>query len=98
MSCGVGKTSRIVGGKRAKPSEYPWQVGFRSQGKDFHTNIFCGGTLIDKRWVVSAAHCFQGESDPSMELKVLLGEFDTQNKEGNEVIAPVKEVLPIVLT
>ena len=43
---------RIVGGTLADEHEYPWQaalVGFWQ---------FCGGSLIDTNWVLSAAHCF----------------------------------------
>ena len=89
ISCGVGKQSRIVGGTQAKPEEFPWQVGFKTQTQWSVSNIFCGGSLIDKKWVVSAAHCFQRST---RDLKVQLGEFDTRNEEGNEVLIAVKRV------
>lgn len=92
ITCGVGKRSRIVGGEQARPSELPWQVGFRYESPYGRTNIFCGGTLIDENWVVTAAHCFQKPNN-GMTLKVILGEFDTQNEEGNEVIIPAKKVV-----
>lgn len=92
VSCGVGKKSRIVGGEEATPQEIPWQVGFRKESQYSRTNIFCGGSLIDKKWVVSAAHCFQREVQPPFKLKVVLGEFDTNNDEGNEVIIGVQKV------
>ncbi len=49
----------VVGGKEVSPGRYPWQVALVSaeQG-DFVTGIFCGGTLIDSKWVLTAAHCF----------------------------------------
>jgi len=92
LSCGVGKKSRIVGGKQARPSEFPWQVGFRWQTRNSRTNIFCGGSLIDKKWVVSAAHCFQNLRRPINELKIVLGEFDVNNEEGNEVVIAARKV------
>ena len=44
--------NRIVGGKDA-PSMIPWQVSVRNNG--YH---FCGGTILDSKTILSAAHCF----------------------------------------
>lgn len=93
ISCGVGKKSRIVGGEQARPSEFPWQVGFRWETDNSRTNIFCGGSLIDKKWVVSAAHCLQRMERPPYVLKVVLGEFDVRNEEGNEVVIAARKVV-----
>jgi len=38
----------IIDGGRADTSEYPWQVWFP---------IGCGGTIISRHWIVTAAHC-----------------------------------------
>ena len=40
----------IVGGKEAKPGEFPWHVEVRGEDS-------CGGTLINKDWVLTAGHC-----------------------------------------
>jgi secreted trypsin-like serine protease len=45
--------TRIVGGTHAQPNSWPWQVRLEADGG------LCGGTLIDTRHVLTAAHCFQ---------------------------------------
>ncbi|KAL3206794.1 hypothetical protein MRX96_039918 [Rhipicephalus microplus] len=46
----------IIGGVRALPGEFPWQVSVRkifTRGTRHH----CGGALLTDRWVLTAAHC-----------------------------------------
>lgn len=48
-------TDMIVGGKPADANEWPWQVRLFSNKSD--SDGFCGGSLISKQWVLTAAHC-----------------------------------------
>uniref|UniRef100_A0A673L5C6 Trypsin-2-like n=2 Tax=Sinocyclocheilus rhinocerous TaxID=307959 RepID=A0A673L5C6_9TELE len=50
---------KIVGGENATAGSWPWQVSIHH--KILRVN-FCGGSLINKDWVLSAAHCFQDYS------------------------------------
>jgi trypsin len=43
---------KIVGGYQAPPNRYPYYVGIWNQNQQY-----CGGSLIDKEWVLTAAHC-----------------------------------------
>ena len=54
--------SRIVGGQPAAQHAWPWQVGLVSRQKTTSPNTttpFCGGSLVSRAAVVTAAHCEQ---------------------------------------
>uniref|UniRef100_A0A8C1L6D5 Zgc:112285 n=1 Tax=Cyprinus carpio TaxID=7962 RepID=A0A8C1L6D5_CYPCA len=47
---------RIVSGNDARPHSWPWQVSLqvRPRGSKYYVHV-CGGTLIHKNWVLTAA-------------------------------------------
>ena len=73
--CGTSKTgTRIVGGIVAKPGAWPWQAAMLwAKGHD-KGKQFCGGSLVDPEWVLTAAHCFDITSDERM-MFIRLGKY-----------------------
>ena len=52
----------IVGGEDAEIQDYPYQVALLSTGGWGGGYAYCGGSIINEYWILTAAHCVQGES------------------------------------
>ncbi|KAL0276556.1 UNVERIFIED_CONTAM: hypothetical protein PYX00_004113 [Menopon gallinae] len=73
--------NRIVGGARAMPGEFPWQVSLQLLAGWVARHI-CGGAILSSYWVVTAGHCI-ADLKPSA-LTVVAGDHDLFTEEGTE--------------
>uniref|UniRef100_A0A8C2AVJ3 Zgc:123295 n=1 Tax=Cyprinus carpio TaxID=7962 RepID=A0A8C2AVJ3_CYPCA len=75
--------NKIVGGEAATAGAWPWQVSLHITCDG--GLCYCGGSLINKDWVLSAAHCFQGHSS-SRTIQIYLGRQSQSESNPNEVL------------
>jgi len=64
-------STRILNGRLAKRGAWPWQVAL-SYVNDKGKTLVCGGSLIDNRWILTAAHCAMDYENLDS-IKIFLG-------------------------
>lgn len=79
----------ILGGLPAPAQAYPWLVSIALANKQPLDGHFCGGSLIAREWVVTAAHCFS--SSTKADSIVILTGTNTLDAGGRRYA--VKEIL-----
>ncbi|KAM8947672.1 plasminogen isoform 2-T2 [Pelodytes ibericus] len=94
IECGKPKRTqrkcfgRIVGGCEANPHSWPWQISLRT---NFGLH-FCGGSLIDPNWVLTAAHCLERSSRPAS-YTIQLGIHKENHNEPSKQIREVEKLI-----
>ena len=63
----VNLNDKIVGGEMATIGDWGWQVAMNRNGK-----FICGGSLINRQWILTAAHCVHGATNPLI-YSILVG-------------------------
>lgn len=91
--CGIGSKywgEKIVGGSEVSIIEYPWQVSLRnSRYGGIH---YCGGSLLNTRFVVTAAHCVRDQEVG--DISVVMGSTRSHTFNRNARKVNVKRLIP----
>lgn len=69
------RQNRIVGGSVASLGQFPYQVSLRVTAENRH---LCGGSIINSRWTLHAAHCTFHFSSPN-DLHVIVGSISVSS-------------------
>ncbi|XP_015439741.1 PREDICTED: proclotting enzyme-like [Dufourea novaeangliae] len=87
---GIQDQERIVGGQNADPGEWPWIAALFNAGRQF-----CGGSLIDDKHILTAAHCVANMNPWDVaRLTVRLGDHNIKtNTEVRHIERRVKRVV-----
>lgn len=74
---------RIIGGYEATPGEWPWMTALVERGEEAYLGQFCGGSLIDAQWVVTAAHCV--ENKRAGQIDVVINRHNLTSEDGERI-------------
>ncbi|KAH8248922.1 hypothetical protein KR032_004314 [Drosophila birchii] len=86
--CGTPNVNRIVGGQQVRSNKYPWTAQL-VKGRHY-PRLFCGGSLINDRYVLTAAHCVHGNRD---QITIRLLQIDRSSRDPGIVRKVVKTTI-----
>ncbi|XP_074906000.1 chymotrypsin-like elastase family member 1 [Buteo buteo] len=84
----LDEMQRVVGGTEARAHAWPSQISLQyySNGNWHHT---CGGSLIQRNWVMTAAHCV----DSNRNFRVVAGDHNLYRSDGSEQVFSLSKII-----
>ncbi|XP_040581622.1 serine protease ndl [Lepeophtheirus salmonis] len=79
---------RIVGGSESVPFDWPSIAAVYIDGI-----LLCGGTVIDKNWILSAAHCYKGVKEGKSVVEVIVGMSRVDSRSPYTQVRQVQEII-----
>ncbi len=82
-------TPKIIGGGLVSPGNWPFMTALTHKNVDPIYGQFCGASLVDQQWALTAAHCVADLS--ASDLEIVVGRHQLSLDDGE--IIPVSEIL-----
>ena len=94
LECGYSANiGFIIGGTDAIQGEFPFAVLLGYRGSGGREAFLCGGTLINRRYVLTAAHCHEDSDAAFKRIRVAyIGEFDVSKDPDCNDCKPVQKM------
>ena len=81
---------RVTSAFVARKGDFPWmaQLWFIPHGK-----LYCGGSILNERWILTATHCIKDKNAKAADLKIQVGDYDRLLPEQEQAVYDVEEVI-----